>query len=130
MTLAPGMPSTEAPDQAISLTQDGLLRKLTVEEGSGDLPPVHSRCLGRCIRVYVNILFAGRTEGGRTLSLRVKTSWLRCLCPGLFAVHYVGRLATNGEVFMDARKESTANEPVTVVAGRGRPYRKPTIELS
>jgi hypothetical protein len=64
------------------------------------------------------------------LSLRVKTSWLRCLCPGLFAVHYVGRLATNGEVFMDARKESTANEPVTIVAGRGRSYRKPTIELS
>lgn len=49
MSLGPGMPSTEAPDQAISLTQDGLLRKLTVEEGSGDLPPVHSRCLGMYI---------------------------------------------------------------------------------
>lgn len=37
----------------------------------------------------------------------------------LLAVHYVGRLASTGEVFMDTREESQTEEPEEVVAGRG-----------
>lgn len=34
-------------------------------------------------------------------------------------VHYVGRLAESGEIFMDTRKESQSEEPEEIVAGRG-----------
>lgn len=45
--------------------------------------------------------------------------------PALLAVHYVGRLADSGEVFMDTRMESQTEEPEEVVAGRGEWARSP-----
>jgi hypothetical protein len=34
-------------------------------------------------------------------------------------VHYVGYLASNGEVFIDTRSETQGGEPAIIVAGRG-----------
>ena len=34
-------------------------------------------------------------------------------------MHYVGRLAESGEVFIDTRQESPTQEPEELVAGRG-----------
>ena len=39
-------PSIIAPDDAIKLTEDGGVSKLVVREGNGDIPPLHSRCIG------------------------------------------------------------------------------------
>ena len=35
-------------------------------------------------------------------------------------VHYVGRLADDGNEFMDTKKENAAGEPAIIVAGRGK----------
>ena len=39
--------------------------------------------------------------------------------PLLPAVHYIGRIAETGEVFMDTRQESPTQEPQEIVSGRG-----------
>jgi len=39
-------PSISAPEDAIHLTDDGGVCKLVVREGNGDIPPLHSRCIG------------------------------------------------------------------------------------
>eukprot|EP00955_Chlamydomonas_euryale_P116729 366436-Chlamydomonas_euryale.AAC.14 len=38
----------------------------------------------------------------------------------LLAVHYTGRLAADGDIFMDSKSESNSKEPVQMVAGRGK----------
>lgn len=35
-------------------------------------------------------------------------------------MHYVGRLVSTGEEFLDTKAESQSGEPVQVVAGRGK----------
>ena len=39
-------PSITPPDDAIHLTDDAGVCKLVVREGNGDVPPLHSRCIG------------------------------------------------------------------------------------
>lgn len=34
------------PAEAVQVTDDGLLHKLTLQEGTGEVPPKHARCLG------------------------------------------------------------------------------------
>eukprot|EP00887_Chlorella_sp_A99_P006126 scaffold22.g6126.t1 len=54
-------------------------------------------------------------------------------CPSKHArclVHYVGRLAESGDVFMDSKDESRSNEPVTVVAGRDTVAREVGLNLA
>ncbi|KAK9820125.1 hypothetical protein WJX72_006361 [[Myrmecia] bisecta] len=48
----------------------------------------------------------------------------RCL------VHYVGKLEESGEVFMDTRAESPAQEPVRIVAGREAATREVGLNLA
>jgi hypothetical protein len=38
----------------------------------------------------------------------------------LSPVHYIGRLADSGSIFMDTKEAGTSGQPVTVVAGRGK----------
>ena len=42
-------PASVAPDEAINVTEDGGVKRLVVREGTGDVPPLHSRCLGEFI---------------------------------------------------------------------------------
>lgn len=80
----------QAPADAVQVTDDGVLQKLVLQEGTGELPPLHARCL----------------------------------------VHYVGYLASSGEVFMDTRKESQNEEPTTLVAGRDSSYQEVGLNLA
>ena len=51
------------PPEAQPLTADGQLHKLTLREGSGDVPPKHARCLGEGARR--SIAAAARSPEGR-----------------------------------------------------------------
>lgn len=82
--------SLRRPDEAVALTDDGLLHVLTLREGEGVVPPKHSRCL----------------------------------------VHYVGRLADSGEMFMDTRSESQTEEPAVVIAGRDAAIQETGLALA
>jgi hypothetical protein len=43
---AGGAPVAPPPPEALDITPDGLLKKAVECEGTGDVPPMHSRCLG------------------------------------------------------------------------------------
>jgi hypothetical protein len=107
----------QPPAEAVPVTDDGLVKKIVLQEGTGALPPKHARCLGECITSYPT-----PPEPGTALS--PPASLLTAGCPlkhGVAspAVHFVGRLAETGEVFMNTREESESQEPETLVAGRG-----------
>lgn len=124
----------------MAITEDGKLYVLTLREGEGELPPKHSRCLGKddqasqCGPASSAVPSrAGRQEPLPPLVPAARppptnttppVSHHGCLgpcCPSpAAAVHFVGRLAETGDVFMDTRQESQTEEPQVVVAGRGR----------
>ena len=106
------------PADAEALTSDGQLLKLTLREGSGELPPKHARCLGEGSPAPHCWKPRGQARRCR-IAAAAPDQWASPPLPAPFAVHYVGRLAANGEVFMDTRQESQTEEPEEVVAGRG-----------
>ncbi|CAL8461943.1 g1474 [Coccomyxa elongata] len=76
--------------ESIDVLPDGGVVKRVIQEGSGDVPPLHARCL----------------------------------------VHYVGRLGSSGDVFLDTKAESQSGEPVQVVAGRDSSMREVGLNLA
>lgn len=106
----------QAPADAVQVTDDGVLQKLVLQEGTGELPPLHARCLGgQCAGHEACNMAACRRPRLRPLASYTAVAFT-LVAP---AVHYVGYLASSGEVFMDTRKESQNEEPTTLVAGRG-----------
>jgi hypothetical protein len=107
------------PADAVAVTGDGALHKLVLQEGTGEMPPKHARCLGECC-----------SGAGPCNALQ---RWVCCQRrrrlpplpltagphPLLHAVHYIGRIAETGEVFMDTKQESPTQEPQEIVSGRG-----------
>lgn len=58
-----GWQHSKPPPEAQALTPDGQLHKLTLREGSGDVPPKHARCLGEAARR--SIAAGARSPEGR-----------------------------------------------------------------
>ncbi|KAG7672820.1 putative Peptidyl-prolyl cis-trans isomerase FKBP42 [Nannochloris sp. 'desiccata'] len=52
-------PSISAPEVAIHLTDDGGVCKLVVREGTGDIPPLHSRCIAGSGSIFMDTKEAG-----------------------------------------------------------------------
>ena len=38
----------EDSNQVVNVTADGKIRKVVLKEGNGNVPPLHSHCLGMC----------------------------------------------------------------------------------
>jgi len=117
------------PADAEALTSDGQLLKLTLREGSGELPPKHARCLGEGSPAPHCWKARGQERRCR-IAAATPDQWASPPLAAPSAVHYVGRLAANGEVFMDTRQESQTEEPEEVVAGRGECATLPWLLLS
>ena len=120
-------PSIIAPDDAIKLTEDGGVSKLVVREGNGDIPPLHSRCIGMhdhiCIFSFLADLAPQMSDRPLGRHSKITTQKFRFLTKrqlSFYAVHYVGRLAHSGSAFMDTKESGSSGQPVTVVAGRGK----------
>lgn len=127
-------PAAPSPADEIVITADRGVLKTIVTPGKGEVPPLHARCLGASPRssscsIRTSHLVPWQCDdcimmlGGR----RLGTQWQSCLTVrGIGsdfhvanAVHYIGRLAASGEVFLDTRAESQSGEPIQLVAGRG-----------
>lgn len=113
------------PPEATAITDDGQLHLLILRSGGGEQPPMHARCLGEATGTAAG-RGARRKLGGQGPTAAAppsarRSGTLASLAPTPLhrAVHYVGRLADSGELFMDTRRESQAEEPEVVVAGRG-----------
>jgi hypothetical protein len=39
---------SEIAEEALLITPDGGVKKVMLQEGEGELPPIHARCLGEC----------------------------------------------------------------------------------
>ena len=123
-------PSSTPPAHGVIEINAGV-SKVIVRPGTGDTPPLHSRCLGKTIPLYIRHPFLVILH----FFLPSVRSSVACTSPALSVlhsfsilhstlmpstVHYIGRLADSGDIFINTREESTASEPVIVVAGRGQ----------
>jgi len=99
-----------------NVTQDGLVRKTVLAEGSGEPPPLHARCLGNSCN-NVAILHSSTPPPAPSPLVRygLKPSAEPAV---LSAVHYVSRLAETQQVLVDTRDEG-GDDPMPLVAGRG-----------
>ena len=78
---------------------------------------MHARCLGPVsFQSCTAMIHAHRPSWPAPMPFRLLL--LKSTC-SLSAVHYVGRLASSSEVFLDTKAESQSGEPVHLVAGRG-----------
>ena len=122
-----GVTDLTRPADAQPLSEDGGLHVLVLEEGQGDLPAKYSRCLGAGQRVRVGLaasVLQFCCQSCRRRRAPPPSDYRHPLttpppAAHLLPVHYVGRLAESGQVFMDTRKESQGEEPAVLVAGRG-----------
>ena len=109
-------------EEAVDVTSDGGVTKVVLKEGTGPVVPRHARCLGEPARGLCLCCYVSCTRvHTQTQPRRRRPPWAPHSAhpPPPAAVHFVGRLAEGGEVFMDTRSESGTEEPVTRVAGRG-----------
>ncbi len=115
--------------ESINVLPDGGVVKRVIQEGSGDVPPLHARCLGALAGQAVIEMPPSNQQEWQPVITSLSGNMLSRSCYNIahsiselllfIPVHYVGRLGSSGDVFLDTKAESQSGEPVQVVAGRG-----------